>query len=63
MKPSNTFGVKITTDKPTYTIGDTVNYLINVIDRSTNKTVSSDDVLVSVFVTDASVFNLIDTSI
>ena len=53
--PSKTLGVKLKTDKLSYSPGDTVNYEVTVYDRVTGTQVNN-DVLVAVGVTDLSSF-------
>lgn len=49
--------MQITTEKSTYSPGDQVNYEVIIRDRKTQKVVSDRDVIVSLTVTDESVFS------
>jgi uncharacterized protein YfaS (alpha-2-macroglobulin family) len=55
LRPSKNLEVEITVDKPLYAPGDQVNYEVRVKDAKTKKTITN-EVLVSVTITDDSVF-------
>ena len=59
-KPSETLTVLVKTDKNVYAPGDTVSYSVSVMDKTTNKLVTDRQVMVSIVVTDDSVFNKVE---
>ena len=60
MRPSDVLDISVTTDTNVYVPGDTVNYSVVVKDRNTKKVVTDRDVIITVKVTDDSVFSQIE---
>lgn len=59
-KPNNNINVEVTVDRSVYAPGDQVNYEIRVKDAKTGVLITDKDVLVSLSITDESVFSKIE---
>lgn len=59
-RPNNNINVEVTVDKGTYAPGDQVNYEVKVKDAKTGALITDKEVLVSLTITDDSVFSKIE---
>ena len=59
-KPSDVLSVIIKTDKAVYAPGDTVNYEVNIVNKTTKKMIIDRSVMVSIVATDDSVFTKVE---